>query len=572
MKILLCGVNAKYIHTNIAVRLIKGYCKNRIKSDIDICEYTINNYADDIVQDLFAKKPDILTFSCYIWNMELIRKISTMIRIILPETLIIFGGPEVSYNAEDVLNNHSACDIIISGEGEDTSLKLYTAIECGESIENIRGISYRKGNGEVVSNSPAEPLDMALLPFPYENFSETENRICYYEASRGCPFRCQYCLSSMEKGVRFAPLEKVLIELQKFIDNKVRQVKFVDRTFNANNKFAVGIVQYLISHDNGFTNFHFEVAAETLSDELLGLIKNARKGLFQLEIGVQSTNNNTMKAISRNGAFDKITYVTNELKKSGNVHVHLDLIAGLPHEDLASFKKSFNDVHMLYPHQFQLGFLKILHGSGMEKMCEDYGIHYSPYSPYEVLYTDCLSYNDILYLKHIEEMVETYYNSGRFMNSLKYLIDHSENPFDMYSRLVSGRSEVFTDNISHNKNDTYRFLINAVKSFSDTDYDLFVWIVKFDYILHEKPKGNPDWTSSVQNMLSKDELYELTVRQNQFSRKFESFKNAEAKKIQNITHIEKMPYNPLTLNKENVLIYVNYNERDTYGNAVYVIE
>lgn len=572
MNILLCAVNAKYIHTNIAVRLIKGYCRERIKSDISICEYTINNYAEDIVQDIFTKKPDVLVFSCYLWNIGMIRKISTMIKIILPEIIIVFGGPEVSYNSAEVLSSFPECDIIISGEGERTSFLLYSAIESSASLEGITGITYRNSAGEVVSNPPTPPLDMAELPFPYDNFSETENRICYYEASRGCPFRCQYCLSSIEKGVRFAPVEKVQKELQIFIDHRVPQVKFVDRTFNANNRFALDIVAYLIEHDNGFTNFHFEVAAETMSEELIKLLTTARKGLFQLEIGVQSTNDRTLKSISRNGAFDKICHVTEAMKTAGNIHVHLDLIAGLPYEDLSSFRNSFNDVHALYPHQFQLGFLKVLHGSGMEKMCSEHGIHYSPFAPYEVLYTNCLSYDDILYLKHIEELVETYYNSGRFLNSLMYLINHSESPFDMYSTLAARRSTVFTENITHNKNDTYRFLINSVNDYSNTDPELFSWIVKFDYILHEKPKGTPDWTEPVMNQITKDELYELTVRQNMFSKKFESLKDAEPKKILNTTHIEKMPYNPLTLKKESVLIYVNYCERDTFGNALYEIE
>lgn len=572
MKVILCAVNAKYIHTNIAVRLIKGYCAARINTDISICEYTINNYAEDIIQDLFTRSPDVLCFSCYIWNIEMIKKISTMIRIVMPDIKIVFGGPEVSYNPAEVLENIPACDYIICGEGEETSAQLFNAIENGKNAENIRGVAYRNENREVTVNSPASPLDMADLPFPYEDFSETENKICYYEASRGCPFRCQYCLSSIEKSVRFAPLDKVQRELQIFIDHKVRQVKFVDRTFNANNKFAIGIVQYLIDNDNGITNFHFEVAAETLSDELLSLLKTARKGLFQLEIGVQSTNNETMKAISRNGAFDRICYVTDEIKKAGNIHVHLDLIAGLPHEDLSSFRKSFNDVHSLYPHQFQLGFLKVLHGSGMEKMCEEHNIHYSPYSPYEVLYTKYLSYSDILYLRHIEELVEMYYNSGHFINSLMYLINHSNTPFDMYSTLAARRSDIFTENISHNKNDTYRFLINAVNDFDNADPDLFRWIVKLDYIIHEKPKGNPDWTEPVMNRLKKDEIYDLTVRRNVFRTKFENLSETNSKNLINVTHIEKMPYNPLTGFPEEVLIYINYTERDTFGNAVYAIE
>lgn len=571
MKIILCAVNAKFIHTNIAVRLIEQYCKIHTKCDISVCEYTINNHAEDIVKDLYSRTPDVLAFSCYIWNIELIRKISTMLRLISPETKIVFGGPEVSYNPSQILECHPQCDIIISGEGEKTSSMLYDALNNKTDYKKINGISFRSENGEVVVNSPAVPMNMDELPFPYENLSETENKICYYEASRGCPFKCKYCLSSIESSVRFKSIEKVKQELSLFISHKVRQVKFVDRTFNARNDFAVQIVKYIIENDNGITNFHFEVAAEIIKDEFLDLLKTARKGLFQLEIGVQSTNEATLKEISRNGAFDKISFVTNTLKKSENIHIHLDLIAGLPYENLDSFKKSFNDVHSLYPHQLQLGFLKVLHGSAMEKLCGKHNIQYFPYPPYEVYQTNCLSFSEILELKHIEEMVEIYYNSGRFSHSVRYLIDHSNSIYDTYKKLAQRRSSIFTENISHNKNDTYSYLIDAVSDFENTDTDLFKWIVKFDYIIHEKPKGTPAWTESVLNILNKYEIYELTVRKKIFENYFNGLNNITSNELLKNTHIEKMPYNPLTHEHKEVLILVNYTERDSFGNALYKI-
>lgn len=572
MKIILCALNAKYIHSNIAIRFIKGYCSSRINSDIELKEYTINNYVDDIVQDLFTQSPDVIAFSCYIWNIEMIRKISTVIKIIIPDIQIIYGGPEVTYNAEDLLRNFSDCDIVIRGEGEVTSSELYSALEKGNPISNINGITYRDTNGQIISTQNRMPMDMKDLPFPYTDFNEIQNRICYYEASRGCPFRCQYCLSSVEAGVRFAPIEKVRSELSVFLKQKVRQVKFVDRTFNARNTFAAQIIKFIIDNDNGITNFHFEIAADILTDDLLLLLKSARKGLFQLEIGVQSTNRKTLDAISRNGDFEKISRVTEKIKSYNNIHVHLDLIAGLPYEDINSFRSSYNDVYSLKPHQLQLGFLKVLHGSGMENLCSDYGIKYSPFAPYEILYTDCLSYDDVLYLKKIEDLTELYYNSNRFIHSIDYLVDHSKSPFDMFSTLSLCRSKVFTENISHNKNDTYKFLIDSLSEFENTDPDLFRWILKFDLILHERPKGTPEWTAPVTNMLSKDDIYTMTVKEKMIQSKFPELSDHEAKELINFTHIEKMPVNPLTLEKKETIVYVNYLQKDIWGNGVVVVE
>ena len=572
MKIILCALNAKYIHSNIAIRFIRGYCSSRISCDIELREYTINNYVDDIVQDLFTQSPDIIAFSCYIWNIDMIRKISAVMKIIIPDIRIIYGGPEVTYNAADILENFSSCDIIIRGEGEVTSAELYAALEKGEPISNINGITYRDSNGNIISTENRIPMDLKDLPFPYSDFNEIKNRICYYEASRGCPFRCQYCLSSVEAGVRFAPIEKVKSELEIFISQKVRQVKFVDRTFNAKNTFAAEIIKFIIENDNQITNFHFEIAADILTDQLLDLLKSARMGLFQLEIGVQSTNKKTLDAISRNGDFEKISRVTDIIKSYNNIHIHLDLITGLPYEDISSFRLSYNDVYNLKPHQLQLGFLKVLHGSGMEDICSDYGIKYSPFAPYEVLSTDCLSYDDVLYLKKIEDLTEIYYNSNRFINSVDYLVRHSKSAFDMFSTLSLCRSKIFTENISHNKNDTYKFLIDSLNEFENTDPDLFRWILKFDLILHERPKGTPEWTVPVINMLSKDDIYRMTVKEHVIQSKFPELSDYEAKELINHTHIEKMPVNPITLEKRDTTVYLNYLQKDIWGNALVVVE
>lgn len=569
MKIVLCAVNAKYIHTNIALRCIKEYCKDKISSEIILKEYTINNYIPDIVNDIYKQHPDIAAFSVYIWNKEHVARASVLLKLLMPDLKIVYGGPEVSYNPEETMKQISECDFIISGEGERTSSYLYQALEAGDSITKIKGLAYRQNN-EIVINTPAEPMNMADIPFPYTDFSEIENKICYYEASRGCPFNCQYCLSSIEKGVRFAPVEKVKKDLKIFIEKKVKQVKFVDRTFNADNTFAKEIVSFIIENDNQYTNFHFEVAAELMKDDLIEMLGSARKGLFQLEIGVQSTNLKTLNEISRNGDFDKIKQTVNQIQSHNNIHIHLDLIAGLPYEDLKSFKSSFNDVHSLFPNQLQLGFLKVLHGSGMEKMIQKHNIKYSPYIPYEVVSTEYLSFDDILFLKDIEEMTETYYNSRRFINSLKYLFNHSQSFFDTYKLLSEKKSSEFIENITHNKNDTYEFLIKALSSFDNTNPDVFKWVLKFDYILHERPKGNPNWTMNCQNLLDKNEMYDIIVRNNSLTKYFPELNKYDPKEILNFSYAEKMPVDPITLEEKETLILINYKQRDTDGNAAYV--
>ena len=412
---------------------------------------------------------------------------------------------------------------------------------------------------------------MSDLPFPYDDITQTDNKICYYEASRGCPFNCQYCLSSIEKKVRFAPIEKVKKELKIFIDHKVKQVKFVDRTFNANSKFAGEIIEFIMDNDNGITNFHFEVAAELMTEELITLLQKARKGLFQLEIGVQSTNEQTLSEISRKGEFEKICDVTGKIKSSYNIHSHLDLIAGLPYENLKSFISSYNDVYSLRPHQLQLGFLKILHGSGMENMCDKHGIKYSPYAPYEILKTDELSFDDVLFLKEIENMTEKYYNSNRFVYSMEYLVKFCNTPFEMYSKFANFEKLHFKESAVHNKNDSYRFILSVVREFEGADIEELKWCLKLDYILHEKPKGTPDWTECCLNIFDKNDVYERLVRQNIVPDYFPEYSGFSPKETANYTHIEKMPVNPVNLEKKETIILVNYKNRDLYGNAEFMI-
>ncbi len=405
-----------------------------------------------------------------------------------------------------------------------------------------------------------------MLPFPYKNFGETENKICYYEASRGCPFGCKYCLSSIEKGVRFAPIEKVKKELKIFLDNKVQQVKFVDRTFNCNKKFALEIIRFLIENDNGFTNFHFEVEASLLDKETLGLLSTARCGLFQLEIGVQSTNEQTLKAIDRKNDMAWIEYCVRELQKKQNIHLHLDLIAGLPLEDFDSFKKSFNDVYRFDPNQLQLGFLKVLKGSSMEKQCSQNNIKYSPYPPYEVLSTDSLTYDEVLKLKGIEEMVELYYNSNRFYLSTGYIMQFFNDPFDFYYHLSEFKKQKGMSTLSHNKNDAYTFLIDFCESSLNNQEIQNVKVkLKFDFLSHEKPRSNPDWAE--RNMLDKNELYDLVVKKKAVSELLPEYSDIDPKQLLKLIHIERFPIDPFSLDNEPATYIFNYNRRKFRGEA-----
>ena len=446
MKFLLVAINAKYIHSNLAVYSLKAYAQKyayeyiNSGNEIEIVEYTINQYSDWILRDIYMRKPDIIGFSCYIWNISMVEEIVENIHKVLPETHVWFGGPEVSYVAETFLKKHTFAKGVMRGEGEENFrnvLEAYADNNCdklNEKLQGVKGITFRNEK-EIISNFDEAPIDMSNIPFVYENLKEFENRIIYYESSRGCPFSCSYCLSSIDKKLRFRNIELVRNELKFFINNKTAQVKFVDRTFNCNREQAMEIWKFIRDNDNGITNFHFEIAADIISDDEIELISTMRPGLIQLEIGVQTTNPHTIQRIDRRMDFDKVAGVVEKLKLANNVHLHLDLIAGLPEEDMESFKNSFNMVYALKPEELQLGFLKVLHGSRMEQQVWDNEIKFQSRPPYEVLSTKWLSYEDILKLKSVEEVLEIYYNSGQFTASMTELEKDFDTPFELYERL-----------------------------------------------------------------------------------------------------------------------------------------
>lgn len=491
MNIVLTAINAKYIHSNLAVYSLRAYA-SAYKDEITIAEYTINQQMDDILIDIYKKKPDVLCFSCYIWNLTYVEDLIREIKKIFPELPVWIGGPEVSYDAKDVLARLPEVTGVMFGEGEETFLELVEYYhQEKEMLSEIKGIAYREATGEIVQNEWRKTIDLSTVPFVYEDMEDFRNKIIYYESSRGCPFSCSYCLSSVDKCLRFRDLELVKKELQFFIDEEVPQVKFVDRTFNCNHKHAMEIWKYLMEHDKGITNFHFEVAADLLNEEEIQLIEQMRPGLIQLEIGVQSTNEATIKEIRRTMKFSEVARIVTRINKNQNVHQHLDLIAGLPYEDMESFKKSFDDVYRLHPEQLQLGFLKVLKGSYMEEQKDKYGLIYKSKPPYEVLCTNWLSYEEVLQLKAVEDMVEVYYNSGQFAHTLRRLETVFASPFMLYESLGKYYEEKGLHFVSHSRIARYEILLDFIRQLQTGDDELYRELLTFDLYLREHVKNRP---------------------------------------------------------------------------------
>ena len=433
MKILLTAINAKYIHSNLAIYSLRA-CAGEYKSQIELAEFTINNQKDYILEKIYKRKPDILCFSVYIWNLDYVESVAREFKKICPDTPVWVGGPEVSYEVEDFLTSHPEIDGVMIGEGEETFREVCGYYAGNRELDSIQGIAYRDNNGIRVTESRAI-MDMSRIPFCYDTMEDFSNRIIYYESSRGCPFSCSYCLSSVDKSLRFRDTELVKKELLFFINQKVPQIKFVDRTFNCNHAHAMEIWRFIKEHDNGVTNFHFEISADLINEEELKLISDMRPGLIQLEIGVQSTNEVTIKEIHRTMKLERLKEVVRAIQSGANVHEHLDLIAGLPYEDYDSFARSFDEIYELKPNQLQLGFLKVLKGSFMYDHAKEYGIIYHDRPPYEVLSTKWISFDDVLRIKKVEEMLEVYYNSGQFEITMKLMDVLYDSAFDFFQRL-----------------------------------------------------------------------------------------------------------------------------------------
>ena len=596
MKILLAAVNAKYIHSNLAVYSLKAYAGDLA---VEIGEYTINQQKDDILMDIYKRQPDILCLSCYIWNLDYIEEIVLEIGKLRPDMPIWLGGPEVSYDAKEVLRRLPCVKGVMKGEGEKTFKEICRIYRnefekrenvCGyqdknvdnswkksESVDNqlkgVDGITFREEKEKIIDNPWRPIMDLSEVPFVYDHMEDFEHKIIYYETSRGCPFSCSYCLSSIDKCLRFRKLELVEKELQFFIDEKVPQVKFVDRTFNCNHKHAIEIWKYIKEHDKGITNFHFEVAADLLNEEELELIESMRPGLIQLEIGVQSTNEQTIREIRRTMRFEEVARIVQRINQGENVHQHLDLIAGLPYEGMESFQKSFDDVYRLHPEQLQLGFLKVLKGSYMESQKERYGLVYKSRPPYEVLYTKWLSYEEMMQLKSVEEMVEVYYNSRQFSYCLRKLEEEYASPFVLYQGLGRYYENHELHLMSHSRITRYEILLGFVREKHKERERLYRELLTFDLYFRENVKNRPEFAG--EHEVSKDWLnafYETESKEHQYLIGYEAYDKRQLRKM---THIEKFHYDVLgTCEEKEKFILFDYQNRSrlTHQAAVTEIE
>ena len=546
MKILLVACNAKYIHSNLAVYDLQAYASD-YADHIVLKEYTINQQKDDIMRDIYLEHPDVVCVSCYIWNLSFVKELMADLIKILPGADFWAGGPEVSYDAEKFLTENSEFKGVMVGEGEETFKELagYYVEKNPQDLKNMTGICYRDGD-QIIHNGWRQIMDLSSIPFIYKDLSEFKNRIIYYESSRGCPFSCSYCLSSIDKKLRFRDTETVKKELQFFIDNKVPQVKFVDRTFNCKHDHAMAIWKYINEHDNGVTNFHFEISADLLREEELQEMSTMRPGLIQLEIGVQSTNPDTIKAIHRTMDFEKLKGIVDRIHSFGNIHQHLDLIAGLPYEDYDSFRNSFNDVYWLKPQQLQLGFLKVLKGSHMMEMCREYGIVYKTQEPYEVLSTKWLDYDHVLKLKTVENMVEVYYNSGQFQNTLEYLENFFQDAFSIYERLGSFYMEKGYGDVSHTRMRRYEILLEFLEDVPEISMDQVKDQMVYDLYLRENLKSRPGFARD----------------QKPFERQVWDFRKRE--KVAKNAHVEVFA--------DGTVLLFNYADRDPLTNNAHVTD
>jgi len=536
MKFLLVAINAKYIHSNPAVYSLRSFAGEKFRPHIEMGEYTVNHRLEDILGDIYKRRPDAVAFSCYIWNWTMVQGVITELHKLLPEVPIWLGGPEVSFDGARILERYPMVTGIMIGEGEVTFRELIGCyVNREEELQNISGLLLPEGlTGE------RGVTDLSSIPFLYEDLEPFENRIIYYESSRGCPYRCSYCLSAIEKQVRLRDVDLVKKELKFFLDHKVPQVKFVDRTFNCNHEHAMAIWQYILEHDNGVTNFHFEISADILREDEIALLKDMRPGLVQLEIGVQTANPETLEAICRHTDLDILSRNVAAIREGGNIHQHLDLIAGLPYEDYESFGRSFDLVYGMGPEQLQLGFLKVLKGSPMQEKAGEYGIVYQSAPPYEVLYTRWLSYGDVLRLKKIEEMVELYYNSCQFTHTLFWLEQCFSSPFSLYEALADFYEEKGYFVNSPSRAYRYQVLLEFARTRDKEREELYREALVFDMYLRENLKSRPAFARDLEE--HKEIIRDFYVLEEQTRRYLPDYGACDARQLARMTHMEPFRY------------------------------
>ncbi|WP_195946940.1 B12-binding domain-containing radical SAM protein [Paraclostridium bifermentans] len=555
MKILLTTLNSKFIHTNLAIRYLNQMVKDIEDIDVDIREYTINNELDFILKDIYANNYDVILFSTYIWNVNDIVKICNNLKKVNKNVKIALGGPEVTYDSEESMKKYDFVDYILYGEGELVFREFVKSLKGDIDIKDVDGLVYRN-NGEIVRNKPMKDIEnLDIIPSPYVdlNKAEYENRIVYYETSRGCPFNCQYCLSSTLQGLRYFSIDRVKSDLKALIDSRVSQIKFIDRTFNANKKFAMEIMQFLMENDNDYTTYHFEVTAHLLTEDMLEFLKECKEGLFQFEIGVQTTNEKVLEAVGRRDDFSKLSYVVQKIASYRNIHQHLDLIAGLPYEDYNSFENSFNDVFNLGIEHLQLGFLKMIKGTGIRNNADEHEFRYKDYPPYEVLYNKYITYNEILKLKDIEEILERYFNSKNFVLSMRYIIHnyYKESPFKFFEDFATYFDKNGYFNMSQCKNQLYKILLDFYIEKINKNIELFTEIIKYDYISLGKTSNVPGFMNKIEVEDFKNRCHLFLQNEENILKYIPRFENTPAKQIIKHVHFEPFKYDILKL-KENI--------------------
>ncbi len=559
MKFLLVALNSKYIHSNPAIYSLRAYAGAEYREHIEIAEYTINNQLQEIMADIYLRKPDVIGFSCYIWNWSMIQELLMEVHKLLPDVPIWLGGPEVSFDASEILQKYPQVKGIMLGEGEATFKELVgfylgnaklceanreadvdgtadkVSDEMAKTLADIAGLCLPSGYTQ-----PRELTNISELPFLYDDLEPFANKIIYYESSRGCPYRCSYCLSSIDKTVRLRDINVVKRELQFFLDHKVKQVKFVDRTFNCNHEHAMEIWRYIHEYDNGVTNFHFEVSADILKEDQIQLLNQMRPGLAQLEIGVQSTNPDTLRAIDRVMNVERLEGIVDSINRGQNVHQHLDLIAGLPYEDYESFAESFNRVYAMKPEQLQLGFLKVLKGSKMHDCAGEYEICYMSKPPYEVLYTKWLSFDDVLRLKRIEEMVELYYNSNQYTHTIPFLVRAFETPFAMYEAMADFYEEKGFFVNSPARAYRYNVLLEFAKEYDSEHEAVYKELLTYDMYLRENLKSRPDFATDITSF--KEQVRDFYQKEAQERILLPDYQQYDWKQLSKMTHLEPFYY------------------------------
>jgi anaerobic magnesium-protoporphyrin IX monomethyl ester cyclase len=571
MNVLITTLNAKYIHTSLALRYLKAFCQEDF--EVDLVEYTIKDPAMNVVSDLFQRKPDVIGFSCYIWNIEETIQIISMLKKVMPEVKIVLGGPEVSYDVEYWMNRLTDVDFIVVGEGEETFHHLLTEMKGEQKYHFVYGIAYRKED-EVIVNPPRPKLDLNRIPSPFyfeEDIPHLGNRVTYFETSRGCPFSCQFCLSSIEVGVRYFDIERTKRDLLHLIESGAKLIKFVDRTFNIKREYAMEIFQFLIENHRGCV-FQFEITADIMRPEVLDyLAEHAPPGIFRFEIGVQSTNDTTNDIVKRRQNFTKLARTVTKVKESGKIDQHLDLIAGLPEEDYMSFRKTFNDVFALRPEELQLGFLKMLRGTGMRISAEKYGYKYMDHAPYEILENRVLPFSDIVRIKRVEDVLEKYWNAHRMDITLLYLIEREfASAFDFFQEFGDFWEKRGWSRIGHQLEDLFTRLHMFLRERDTECLPVIEGLMKYDYFMNYKYKPRKVWWTHEIRKAEQSRLLKLLARQPELAGAEFTALGLDEKQLHKHTMLEIVPVNLSIylslgeIKREDTLLLVYYNpeERD----------